>query len=183
MRAMQVNFAPRSATQVIASMQPRHWLLAGIGFVLCLGGIVAMQNLTTQQAARQAELEKVLAQAAARSAPAAQTKKSSLTDAQISAVNRAIQQLNLPWSRLLTAIERATPANVALLELTPDAKRHLVKGVAEAKTINAMLAYIKRLKQQPFMGNVILTRHEISDKDANRPVRFEFEAEWRETLP
>ena len=180
MKAIHVDFAPRSPGRIIASMRPVHWLLAGIGFALCVGGIIASHDLTQRQAARQAELEQIQARAAARSAPSADIRKSTITEAKASAVNSAIQQLNLPWSRLLTAIERATPVSVALLELEPNAKKHLVRGMAEAKTTGTMLAYITRLKQQPFMGNVILTKHEISDQDPNRPLRFEFEAEWLE---
>lgn len=180
MRAIHVDFAPRSPGRVIASMRPVHWLLAGIGLVMCVGSMIALHDLTQRQAARQAELEQVKAQAAALTAPSADTRKPAIPEAQASTVNSAIQQLNLPWSRLLTAIERATPSSVALLELSPDAKKHLVRGMAEAKTTGTMLAYITRLKQQPFMGNVILTKHEISDQDTNRPLRFEFEAEWLE---
>lgn len=180
MKAIHIDFATRSPGRVIASMRPQHWLLAGVGFALCVGGLAASRNLTQQQDARQAELERVQAQAAAHSAPSADRGKPAISEAHASAVNSTIQQLNLPWSRLLTAIERATPASVALLELAPDAKRHSVKGVAEAETSDTMLAYIKRLKQQPFLGNVILTRHEVSDQDPNRPFRFEFEAEWIE---
>lgn len=178
MRPMHIDFAPRSLRRVIAPMRPLHWLLAGIGFALCAGGIAALHNLTQQQDVHQAE--QIRAQAAARFASSAGTGKSAIPEVQANAVNSATQQLNLPWSQLLAAVEHATPAAVALLELSPDAKRHLVKGVAEAKTADTMLAYIKSLKQQPFLGNVILTRHEVSDQGSNHPLRFEFEAEWLE---
>jgi Tfp pilus assembly protein PilN len=180
MKAIHVDFAPRSPSRLIASMRPTHWLLVGIGFAVIVGGIAALHDLKQRQGARQAELEHFQQQVAARSAPSAVTRKSAIPETQANAVNSAIQQLNLPWSRLLTAIERATPSSVALLELEPDAKRHLVKGMAEAKTTDTMLAYIKCLKQQPFLGNVILTKHMVSDQDSNRPLRFEFEAEWLE---
>ena len=180
MKAMHIDFAPRSSGRVIASMRPLHWLLAAGGLALGAGGLAALHELTQQQDARQAALEQVQAQTDTRAAAAAGPRKSPISAAQASAVNRAIQQLNLPWSSLLTAIERATPASVALLELEPDANRQLVKGVAEAHTTAVMFAYITRLKQQPFLGNVILTRHEVNDQDENRPVRFEFEAEWLE---
>jgi len=80
----------------------------------------------------------------------------------------------------MKAVERATPSSVALLELEPDVKRHLIKGHAEAKTASVMLTYLARLRQQPYLGNVMLARHEINDQDPNRPIRFEFEVEWAE---
>ncbi|MGA8146363.1 MAG: hypothetical protein WB870_02150 [Gallionellaceae bacterium] len=182
MKAIHVDFAPHSPRRVIASMRPVHWMLAVIGFALGAGGIIALRDLTQQQGTRQVTLEQIQVQADARAAAAAAagTRKSSISEAQASAVNSAIQQLNLPWSSLLTAIERATPSTVALLELEPDAKRHLVKGVAEANTASLMFAYITRLKQQHILGNVILTKHEANDQDVNRPLRFEFEAVWLE---
>jgi hypothetical protein len=180
MKAIRVDFAPRSSGRIMASIRPLHWLLAAIGSAVCVGGIVAQRDLAQQQAVRQAEFEQTQTQAAARSALSSGIRKPVISETQASAVNSAIQQLNLPWALLLTAIERATPSSVALLELTPDAKKHLVRGVAEAKTTGTMLVYITRLKQQPFMGNVILTKHEVSGQDPNRPLRFEFEAKWLE---
>jgi len=180
MKALHVDFAPRTPQRVIASMQPSHWLLIGIGIALGVGGMVVSGNLTQQQDERLAKLERSRGQAEVHSAPSADNRKSMISEAQASAVNITIQQLNLPWSRLLTAIEHATPASVAMLELEPDAKNHLVRGTAETDSLSTMLDYIKRLKQEPFLGNVILTKHEVSDQGANRPVRFEFEAEWLE---
>lgn len=180
MKAIQINFVPLSSRRVIASLRPAHWLLAAIGIALCVGGLLALHGLTQQRDARQAQLAQAQVQAATRSVSSVTVRKTVIPEVQASVVNSAIQQLNLPWSQLLTAIERATPAAVALLELTPDAKRHLVRGTAEAKTTDTMLAYISRLKQQPFLGNVMLTKHGVSDQDANRPLRFEFEAEWLE---
>ncbi len=180
MKAIRIDFAPPSFARVIASIRPAQWLLAGIGFALCVSGMFASHHLTQRQSVRQAELEQVQLQTATRDTNSADKRKTTISEAQGSDVNSAIQQLNLPWGRLLTAIERATPSAVALLELEPNAKKHLVRGVAETKTTGAMLAYITRLKQQPFMGNVILTKHEISDHETNRPLRFEFEAEWLE---
>jgi Tfp pilus assembly protein PilN len=180
MKAIHVDFSPHSPGRVIASMRPVHWLLAGTAIVMCAGGMFALHNLLQQQDARQAELEQVRLQTATRGTIPDDKKKPAIPEAQAIAINSSIQQLNLPWGRLLAAIERATPSSVALLELSPDAKKHLVRGKAEAKTSGTMLAYITRLKQQPFMGNAILTKHEISDQDANGPLRFEFEAEWLE---
>ena len=180
MKAIQINFEPLRPAQIIASMRSVHWLLAGIGLAMGIAGMVAVQYLTERQNARQAELEQIQSLAVARFKPSVSAKKLTLPEAQAGAVNKAIQQLNLPWGNLLTAIERATPASVALLELQPDAKRHFVKVLAETNTPRSMLAYITRLKQQPFIGNVILTRHEVNDQDSERLLRFEIVAEWTE---
>lgn len=178
MKPIHVDFAPHSPRRVIASMRPIHWMLVALGLALGVGGMIAVRDLTQLQGAHQATLEQRQAQADAHAAVA--PRKLSISEAQADAVNSAIQQLNLPWSSLLTAIERATPSTVALLELEPDAKRHLVKGVAETSTTGVMFAYITSLKHQPILGNVILTKHEANDQDEHRPLRFEFDAVWLE---
>jgi Tfp pilus assembly protein PilN len=79
------------------------------------------------------------------------------------------------------AVESATPASIALLELAPDVKQHAIKGVAEAKSSDEMLDYITRLGSQSLFKAVVLTRHEINDRDPNKPLRFQFVAAWERT--
>jgi hypothetical protein len=192
MKAIHIDFAPRGAMRELASMGPVMRAAAVLAAIVCMGALLAMNDALKRQdairaEARQFQAEKDAALEAARSG----AREAPITEEQAGAVNNAILQLNLPWSSLLDAIEKATPANVALLELEPDPRRGLVKGVAEAKTAKAMTEYIRHLKQQQFFGNVVLTRH-VSNEDAgnrvsnrgaaqgpNKWLRFEFEAEWR----
>jgi len=55
-----------------------------------------------------------------------------------------------------------------------------------------MASYIGRLKQQPFFGHVVLTHHEAASDEVRpnakggesiKPLRFEFEVQWREAAP
>jgi hypothetical protein len=176
MRAVEINFAPPGWRRVVASMRLIHWVLAALGLLLCVSGTVLASHYAQQNELRQSELAK--ANAAARPPPI--VKKTALTDEQMTSINTAIGQLNLPWSQLFKAIELATPSTVALLELVPDAKNHQIKGIAEAQTPEMMLTYIQKLKEQEFLGNVILTKHEVSEQVPNSALRFEFEAEWLE---
>ena len=93
-------------------------------------------------------------------------------------INAKVAQLNLPWKELFQALEAATPNNVALLELTPDARKHIVTGVAEAAASDDMLGYMSRLGGQPFFSSVMLSRHETNLTDSNKPLRFHFTAQW-----
>ena len=94
------------------------------------------------------------------------------------AVNAAVLQLNLPWSALHDAIAAATPDSIALLALEPDPRRRSMKITAEARTSDAMIAYIEQLKRQELFGAVALVHHEINELDANRPLRFQLDAQW-----
>jgi len=122
-------------------------------------------------------VESVQAQIAARGAHVASTPAAAISEAQASVVNSAIQHS--------TSLEQAAGCDRAgnavdgrVARIAADAKRHLVKGVAEARNADVMIDYIGRLKQQPFFGNAVLTRHEANNQDANESLRFEFEAEW-----
>ena len=99
-----------------------------------------------------------------------------LSEAQVVAVNGAIGQLNTPWPALLDGFERVATAEVALLQIEPDPRRRLIKGVAEARDHQRMLDYLAALGAvAPFAGAMV-TRQEVNEKDPNRPLRFMFEA-------
>lgn len=98
----------------------------------------------------------------------------------IAAANRAITQLNLPWEDLFEIFESRTLPTVALLALEPDSRKGLVKITAEAKGPEDMANFLELLVAEPRFAEVALAKHEINQKDANRPVRFVVEARWRE---
>jgi Tfp pilus assembly protein PilN len=99
--------------------------------------------------------------------------------AQAGAVNASVQQLNLPWRGLHDAVQAATPANIALLALEPDAKKSTVRITAEAKSSDDMSAYVEQLERIEWFTTVLLARHEIKEQDPNRPIRFQVDAQWR----
>jgi len=193
MKAIHIDFAPRGPMRELVSMSPVVRMLAVLAAIACSGALFAMSDALKRQDVQRTEARRLQdEEQAAREAARSGAREAAIPDDQASEVNIAIQHLNLPWSSLLDAIEQATPANVALLELEPDPKRGRIKGVAEAKTAAAMTDYIKRLKQQTLFGNVVLTRHASNEEADNRVnngaaargpnkwLRFEFEAEWRE---
>ena len=132
---------------------------------------------------RDAALRRLHAQLAERAARKQVPQPFVIPDAQATAVNAATAQLNLPWRDLLDAIEAATPAHIALLALEPDAKKSSLRGTAEAKSHDTMIAYIEELKKQGFLGLVALSRHETNEQDQNKPLRFQFEAQWTGATP
>ncbi|MDS4016338.1 MAG: hypothetical protein RKP46_18570 [Candidatus Accumulibacter sp.] len=99
-----------------------------------------------------------------------------LSEPQIVAINSAIDQLNTPWPTVLDGFERVASSHIALLQIEPDHRRRLVKGVAEAKDHQQMLGYIAQLAATAPFAGAMLTRHEVNEKDPNRPLRFIFEA-------
>ena len=176
MNTSHIDFAPRSLRRVLARSAPLTLLVGAIGMMLLVSAAVIGYGLRVKSEARDAELQSLRERFAARSQPA--TRAITISDVQANAVNTIVGRLNLPWHQVFHAVESATPASIALLELTPDAKQHAIKGVAEAKSSDEMLDYIARLSGQVFFRSVVLTRHEVNDKDPNKPLRFQFVAEW-----
>lgn len=180
MKAIRIDFAPCSTVRTVMQARPAAWLFGLIGMALCAFVFVNAITLTQESNARQADLQRMNAKLAQRSAQKPSTAPLTISETQGTAINSAIDQLNLPWRDVFDAIEAATPAAIALLALEPDAKKHLFKGIAEAKTSDDMIGYIESLKQQPFFADVLLTKHEINVQDPNKPIRFQFEANWGE---
>jgi hypothetical protein len=77
------------------------------------------------------------------------------------------------------AVQAATPATIALLALEPDARKSSVRITAEAKNSDDMIAYVEALQRVEWFTTVLLARHEINEQDANRPIRFQIDAQWR----
>ncbi|WP_211444608.1 PilN domain-containing protein [Collimonas humicola] len=178
MKTIRIDFAPRSLARTISRTGWRSWLCGALALALCLSAIAMTVRLTQQQQRQQARIDSVLAQTKQRTAAQPAAPKLVVSEGQATAVNTAIRQLNLPWRDLFEAIEGATPTSIALLSLEPDAKRQVIRGLAEAKNSDDMVDYIAQLKQQKLFTDVVLNRHEMNDKDVNRPLRFQFQAQW-----
>lgn len=178
---IRIDFATSSFQRAILHTHPITWLFGAAGSALCLGAAATTLIIGQGIRAQEVELERVHALQFQRSDHVMQqslAKPSRIATSQAAAVNLAIAQLNLPWRNVFDAVEAATPSTIALLTLEPDAKKQLVRGLAEAKTSEAMLAYIEQLKQQSFFASVVLVKHEINEQDSNKPFRFQFEAQW-----
>jgi len=187
MRAIGIDFAPASHSRALRRPPALLWGLALLGLVLAGSAALSLHAQTQERAALQAEIDQVSARLAARrQAQAAREQarpEALISPVQAQAMNAVIAQLNTPWSAMLNAMETASMGPVALLEFNPDPKSHLVKGVAEARHSDAMIAFIERLKAQTAFNGARLSRHEYAEQDATQPIRFEFELIWSESAP
>lgn len=179
MKRTHIDFAPRSLRRTLFHTPGRSAALLFNLAVLCalaVSQLLKYQDEREQLAALQAALaERSLA---ARPVALSAAPKSALPEAQAQAVNDAVMQLNLPWRDLYEAVRAATPAEVALLALEPDAKRRTLRITAETRDSDAMLAYVAKMQEQSWFGQVVLVRHEIAEQDPNRPLRFQLSAQW-----
>ncbi|MFD0668901.1 PilN domain-containing protein [Ramlibacter sp. MAHUQ-53] len=93
--------------------------------------------------------------------------------------SRALRPLNTPWPTLLDALQRLAPANVALVGIEPDGAQALVRLQAEARSLDALLAYAGALRAAPGFGEVTLVRHETREQEPQRPVRLTLDVALR----
>lgn len=178
MRRTRIDFAPRSLRRSLFQTPPRMLgPLIAAATACSLAAIYGWGYLKQQE-----ELEALRAALAARSAApvrkVAAPRLPPLPETQAKAINDAILQLNLPWRDLHDAVRAATPAQVALLSLEPDAKRRTLRISAEARSSDDMFAYVGQMHAQQWFSSVVLTRHEVVEQDPNRPIRFQINAQW-----
>ena len=177
MKPLNIDFVERPLWRLPVATRQRQ-ILAGIAVATALAALAVFwqwQQLDRQLAEATQAIAEARQEIVARTPPAPVPLH--LSEPQIVAINSAIAQLNTPWPALLDGFERLAGADIALLQIEPDHRRRLVKGVAEAKDHQRMVGYLALLgSTAPFAGAMV-TRQEVNEKDPNRPLRFMFEAQ------
>jgi Tfp pilus assembly protein PilN len=183
MKKLRIDFAPPSLARTWFHTSRPARALAGIALLLAVAAGVQAWQLAEQRRLDAEQVARVAQRHAAPVQAAPVQAKVTIPLAQAAAVNAAVLQLNLPWRELHDAIGAATPANVALLALEPDARKHMVRITAEVQGSDDMIAYVEKLQAQSWFTTVALTHHETNDVDPNKPIRFQVEAQWNGVLP
>lgn len=152
-------------------------LVAGFLTAAYLGtrSVTVIGQLTTLEAERDALLHSHRSDArrAPLSAEDQQRLKAELKDA-----NQVLIQLSLPWGALFKDIETSQQNEVALLAVVPDPDKGVVKISGEAKDLNAVIGYLRRLQKVRSLKSVYLASHHVRQRSAQRPVRFTLIAAW-----
>jgi len=174
-RRLVIDFAARRWT---------GWLRDPVALLLVIATLVTAAlwaMAASNQRAELADAERQLrAEARARertSETARSLRATRLTPARARAVNDAIRRLNLPWEAILGALNDAAMPQVALLSLDPDPTSGVVRLTAEARTVDAMLTFHRRVQGQPALAGAALAKHELRRGEAGQ-VRFVLEARW-----
>ncbi|MFL6671885.1 MAG: PilN domain-containing protein [Massilia sp.] len=179
MKRVRIDFAPAGLRRTLFRTPRAAWGPAAAGMVLCTLAATAGWRYLQQQQAYQAQVAALEARANAPAAAPVVLREPAVPEAQASAVNAAILQLNLPWRALRDAVQAATPPAVALLALEPESRKRTLRITAETASSDEMIGYVERLQRQEWFTSVTLARHEINDQDPNHPIRFQVEAQWR----
>lgn len=168
---LPIDFTRARSTRTAAAIGLGAAALAlGLGLVWWMG----------EQRLRELRIQVAMAEGKERDAN--RPRPSRLTPELAGSINEAVARLNTPWEHLFVVLNAADaqlrPRTVALLSLEPDGTGQALKLSAEARSVEAMLAYLRALQSQPTVSSAVLTRHElVEDQDqAAGTVRF-----WVET--
>jgi hypothetical protein len=102
---------------------------------------------------------------------------------EVQQANQVLRQLSLPWNALFKAVETSAGSDVALLALEPDTQKGTVRISGEAKHLDAVLDFVKRLGTREVFTSVFLQNHQLQQQDPQRPVRFTLLAVWKLAAP
>lgn len=166
MRSLQFDFQRKPAPSAAG------WVLLAAG-VAALAGLVHQQQqldgIKARQATRLASLQK---------AGAAMVSGNEPDEPKVVAARKLLDGSKLPWDTLFAALEAADGKDVALLAIAPDAQRRQVKIHAEARNLDAMLAFQRQLQRNPGLAQVALVDHTVMKDLPFTPVRFHLLAQW-----
>lgn len=98
---------------------------------------------------------------------------------EVKQANQVVRQLNLPWNELFNAVETSGGKNIALLSMEPDMQKGTVKISGEAKDIEALLDYVRKLSARTVFDSVLLQNHQIQQSDPQKPLHFSLLAHWK----
>jgi Tfp pilus assembly protein PilN len=174
MRALTLDFQPRRRSG------PLGWSLLTAGVALTLACFFAQQHLDQQSSQQQGHL-----QHAQRELTGDTGGKVGLTPAEtreqaqnLAEMRKVSQQLRRPWERLFAMLEAMPRDDIALLTLTPDARKGQVRISAEARDLETMLEFHQRLEASDELSDVSLLSHEIVANVPEHPVQFNLSATW-----
>lgn len=169
-RMLYVDFARPARRATAASV-----VLCAAGLAAAVAVAMAFQAALAERAELDADIEAASAGYRAPAAnPAAVAAQAELA--------KVVHELSIPWTPLLAELETVShdmKSQVSLLEVEPDAEKHIVRITAEVRSLPDALAYLQRLQQSPVLRYPMLESHERKKDDPDHAVRIKVAAEWR----
>lgn len=154
-----------------------RWLLL-VGVVLLAASVVWVDAGARLVDAAQGELDREL-EWAGRHRQAGQKKPADPRALRAERAARAMQaDLALPWNHLLAALEAAQRDDVALLVVEPNAAERRVRLQLQARSVDAMLAYLEGLQADGRLADVLLQTQQRGGDNSESAVRFQVGASW-----
>lgn len=171
MRPLELEFLPGRRDAFLG------WalLVAGLLLLLMVGMADLMLHSQTVQVRQSlpAVVQPSQHNAAVLSAPQRQEQAAALAE-----VQRLSVQLSRPWEQLFSTLEELPREDVALLSLNCNASSGQLRLTAEARSLEAMLLLHRQLEESRGLSDVSLLSHEVVNRQGQRPVLFNLQADW-----
>jgi Tfp pilus assembly protein PilN len=173
-RRLQLDFAPRPS------------VFQRLGWLLLIAGLACAAMLAYRYVQQGEELARADAQlgtlrqgaAAIQAALSPNSKDSKRAKGELKLAREILARLGLPWDELFSEIETHIDEQVTLLSVEPNAEKSALLVTGEAKDLQAMLAYSKRMHASARFKDVYIQSHQIQVQNPQRPVRFVLSARW-----
>ena len=174
MRALDLEFQPQRRGSTLG------WTLLSLGLVLSVSVAAGAHVIGEEIHEQQGRLGHAQKKMQVHTGPVA-----GLTPAQqreqevrLTEMKQISAQLRRPWERLFAALETLRGKDIALLSLSPDARKGQVRISAEARDLEAMLSFHRQLEDSPELSDVSLVNHEIVANSPQKPILFNLLATW-----
>jgi len=177
-RSIQVDFSPSTLGRGILTTSRLAWFLLICAAITWSAVIYRTYVHLHQQSQNEGAIRHLAAKAETESKIRASTRQSPLPLERVVAINKVVDQLNLPWSGLFDALDSLYFPNVAILAVEPIAPRSQILIQAEARNAEQMVAYLTLLKGTALFKDARIKSHEIHEADPNKPIRFLVESTW-----
>ncbi|MDH0301865.1 MULTISPECIES: PilN domain-containing protein [unclassified Pseudomonas] len=173
MRRLDLEFQPRRSG-------PLAWALLTVAAAVLALLVLVQQRLVGEQVALEGRVHQLELKLGRRPASAAVPSGTVVREQaeRLAQMRSVSQQLQRPWQQLFAMLEAMPQEDVALLSLTPDARKGQVRISAEARNLEAMLQYHQRLERSEALSDVSLLNHEVMSGQPEHPVRFNLTATW-----
>lgn len=173
MQALILEFRDRKRTSSVGILT----LLAAVLGMVALAAQYERISADTAQAQAKVRALGVVARKNRTAAPSAADAERRAV--QVKHASEVLLQLSTPWNQLFSSVEDISAPEVAVLGIASDSDKRRVKISAEARNLNAMVVFLRKLETRPTLADVFLQSHQIQLQDPQRPVRFVVTAAWR----
>lgn len=166
-------------------VRARRWVSPVAGLLLLAGLVVAglvgvayvdARDTLAQEQQRQERLQRQLR---AYDAPRATARSGAPQRDNNQAFMQVQAQLKRPWDAVLRELEQLADPAIALLSLDGQGQTQRLRLVGEARNMDAVVAYLTRLRGSPWLATADLSSHEPRIDGAVRLLRFSVDVSWR----
>ncbi|HEX5127420.1 MAG TPA: hypothetical protein VFW00_11820 [Rhodocyclaceae bacterium] len=157
-----------------------------LGWLILLAGILAsmavlmeyfdLQDAQTDAERRLAREERVVNRKLGHELAKTREK---VPDNELRRAAQIAQELRRPWLDTLAQIETASNKDVALLTFEPDPNKGALRLGGEARSLDAVFAYAKRLSAQPSLADAQVDGYEFKKSGVVDVVVFKLTVHWK----